>query len=68
MLMTDDTMIRLKSSATGFPQKHMFLFGQPVKGYYGHGVYTKHSYYNHGHWYKGILLNEIGESNETSQH
>jgi hypothetical protein len=40
----------------------------PYKGYYSHGVYTKHSYYSHGHRYVELLLNETGELNQTDQH
>lgn len=32
--------------------------GYPTKGYHNHGVYTKHRYYSHGHWYEDLLLNE----------
>jgi len=34
--------------------------GYPTKGYYSHGVYTKHRYYSHGHWYEELLLNDTG--------
>ncbi len=39
----------------GIPYK-----GYPAKGYYNPGVYTKHRWYSHGHWYEELLLNETG--------